>query len=106
MPSEWDLIEKAKAGDRDALGEIVANCWQPLYRLISCKIGNPEEAQDIVQETFYRAFRSLSAYQKSDAHFSTWLGRIALNLITDMWRKKGRSPIINDISEHYHDLTG
>ena len=106
MPAEWELIEKAKTGDRNALNEIVAECWQPLYRFISFKTGNPEEAQDIAQETFYRAFRTLNAYQKTDALFSTWIGRIATNLITDLWRKKGRSPIMNDISEHLHELPG
>lgn len=106
MPVEWELIEKAKTGDRTALNEIVAECWQPLFRFISYKIGSPEEAQDIAQETFYRAFRTLGAYQKTDALFSTWIGRIATNLITDIWRKKGRSPITNDISDHLNDLPG
>ena len=106
MPAEWELIEKAKTGDRNALNEIVAECWQPLYRFISYKIGSSEEAQDIAQETFYRAFRTLGAYQKTDALFSTWIGRIATNLITDIWRKKGRSPITNDISDHLNDLPG
>lgn len=105
MPSEWELIEKAKAGDRDALGEIVADCWQPLYRFISYKTGNADEAQDIVQETFFRAFRSLGSYQKSETRFLTWLGRIATNLITDEWRKKDRTPIMNDISMQQNILT-
>ncbi len=106
MSAEWELIEKAKTGDKNALNEIVAECWQPLYRFISFKTGNPEEAQDIAQETFYRAFRTLGTYQKTDALFSTWIGRIATNLITDLWRKKGRSPIMNDISDHLNDFTG
>ena len=106
MPAEWELIEKAKTGDKNALNEIVAECWQPLYRFISFKTGNPEEAQDIAQETFYRAFRTLGAYQKTETLFSTWIGRIATNLITDLWRKKGRSPIMNDISDHLHELPG
>ena len=106
MPSEWELLEKAKAGDRDALGEIVAECWQPLYRFISYKTGNLEEAQDLVQETFFRAFRSLASYQKTDARFSTWLGRIATNLITDEWRKKGRTPLNSELGERQNELTG
>ena len=104
MPSEWELIEKAKTGDQDALSEIVADCWQPLYRFISYKTGSSDEAQDITQETFYRAFRSLASYQKTETRFSTWLGRIAMNLITDIWRKNGRSPNMNDKSEHGNDL--
>lgn len=106
MPSESELIERAKTGDRNAMDEIVADCWQPLYRFISYKTGRPDEAQDIVQETFYRAFRSLSSYQKTEARFSTWLGRIAANLITDSWRKNGRSPVMNDIGGFSNQLMG
>ena len=86
MPSEWDLIEKAKNGDKAALTELVSNCWQPLHRFIAHKMGSADEAQDVTQETFYRAFRSLSNYKKTDSRFTTYLGRIATNLITDMWR--------------------
>ena len=99
MPSEWELIEKAKAGDKTALGDLVSDCWQPLYRFVSYKLGSADEAQDITQETFFRAFRSLSSYQKTDSRFGTYLGRIASNLITDLWRKKSRTPIFQEISE-------
>ena len=106
MPSEWELIEKAKAGDKTALGDLVSDCWQPLYRFVSYKLGSTDEAQDITQETFFRAFRSLSSYQKTDSRFGTYLGRIANNLITDLWRKKGRTPVIQDISNQQELLSG
>mgnify|MGYP003588242719 CR=1 FL=1 len=99
MPSEQELIVKAKNGDRDALTQIVSDCWHPLYRFISYKTGKPEEAQDIVQETFFRAFRSLSSYQATETKFSTWLGRIAANLITDAWRRQGRTPVLQNLDE-------
>ena len=92
MPSEWELIEKAKTGDREALSELVANCWQPLYRFVCYKTGSMNEAGDITQETFYRAFRSLGNYRRTEARFSTWLSRIAQNLILDLWRKNKRTP--------------
>ncbi len=106
MPSEWELIEKAKAGDKTALGELVGDCWQPLYRFVSYKLGSADEAQDITQETFFRAFRSLASYQKTDSQFTTYLGRIASNLITDLWRKKARTPVIHDISDQQELLSG
>lgn len=105
MPSEWDLIEKAKNGDKAALTELVSNCWQPLHRFIVHKMGSADEAQDVVQETFYRAFRSLSNYKKTDSRFTTYLGRIATNLITDMWRKKGRSPVNSDFVDSQGQLS-
>ena len=106
MPSERDLIIKAKNGDRAALTQIVSDCWHPLHRFISYKTGNPEEAQDIVQETFFRAFRSLASYQVTETKFSTWLGRIAANLITDSWRKQGRTPVLQNLDETQNKYVG
>ena len=98
MPAESELIDRAKAGDRDALNELVSSCWTPIYRFVSLKTGNPEDAQEITQDTFFRAFRALATFQKTEAHFTTFLGRIALNLITDFWRKKGRSPLTTELT--------
>ena len=106
MPTESELIAKAKTGDREALAEIVATCWHPVYRLISYKTGCPDEAQELTQETFFRAFRSFSDYHQAETRFTTYLGRIALNLITDFWRKRGRSPAFTDITEHQHLADG
>ena len=105
MPNESELIAKAQNGNRAALDELVAACWQPVYRLISQRTGNPEDAQEMTQETFFRAFRSLSGYHPTEAKFSTFLGRIALNLVTDFWRRKGRSPAVADIADHQHHLS-
>lgn len=92
------LIGKAQAGDRDALNELVSVYWHSLYRFVSYKTGSPEDAQDLTQETFFRAFRSLPSFRKTDATFKTYLSHIALNLIKDFWRKQGRSPSLVDIT--------
>ena len=105
MPTEAELIAKAKTGDREALGELVTACWHPVYRLISYKTHSPEDAQEITQETFFRAFRSISSYRQTETRFTTYLSRIALNLVTDFWRKKGRSPAVTDIIEHQNHLS-
>jgi RNA polymerase sigma-70 factor (ECF subfamily) len=55
-------------------------------------IGREEDARDVTQETFLRAFRGLSAF-KGQAKFSSWLYRIALNLCRDWIRRKKRSPM-------------
>ena len=99
------MIAKARAGDREALGELVAVCWHPVYRLICHKTGSAEDAQEITQETFFRAFRSLSGYRQTETKFTTYLGRIALNLVTDFWRKKGRTPIVTDLTEQQQLLS-
>lgn len=92
------LLDRAQAGDREALNELVSIYWHPVYRFVSYKTGNPEDAQELTQETFFRAFRALPTFQKTDATFKTYLNHIAFNLVRDFWRKKGRSPQIVDIT--------
>jgi len=105
MQDEDMLISKAQAGNRDALNELVSAYWHPIYRLVSYKISSLEDAQELTQETFFRACRSLPNYQKTNATFKTYLGHIALNLIRDFWRKKGRSPTLVDLSEYQEPMT-
>ncbi len=100
MLDEDLLIDKAKSGDRNALNDLIAAYWQPVYRFVSYKTGNPEDAQEITQETFVRTFRALPNYQKTGTSFKTYLDRIALNLVIDFWRKKGRCPAVVDLAEY------
>lgn len=100
MLQEDILIGRAQTGDRDALNELVSFYWHPVFRFVSYKTGSPEDAQELTQETFFRAFRSLATFRKTDATFKTYLNHIALNLIRDFWRKKGRSPTLVDIADY------
>lgn len=104
MINEQQVITKAQSGDRDSLNALVSCYWQPIYRLVLYKMGNPEDAQELTQETFLKAFRSLSRYEFKEVPFKTYLGRIALNLVTDYWRKKGRTPPVIDIAEYQMPL--
>lgn len=92
------LLGRAQAGDREALNELVSIYWHPVYRFVSYKTGNPEDAQELTQETFYRAFRALPTFRQTGATFKTYLNHIALNLVRDFWRKKGRGPQVVDIA--------
>lgn len=104
MKDEQSLIKNAQNGDREALNILIGNYWQSVYRLVCYKVGNSDDAQELTQETFLRAFRSLERYKDTGAAFKTYLGRIALNLVTDFWRKKGRAPQIVDIAEYQEPL--
>jgi RNA polymerase sigma factor (sigma-70 family) len=92
MTDENILITKAKDGDREALNILVSRYWQPIYRLIYSKLGNEDDAKEVTQDTFMNAFRSLPRYKILDVSFKSYLGRIAMNLVIDFWRKKGRTP--------------
>lgn len=100
--AENQIIAKAQDGDRAALNELVSIYWPLIYRLALAKTGNREDAQEIAQETFVRALAALPRYKETGATFKTYLSRIALNLITDYYRKRGRSPQVFDI-EQYND---
>jgi RNA polymerase sigma-70 factor (ECF subfamily) len=104
MDNEQQLIAQARQGDREALNALVTRNWPAVYRLVLARIGSGEDAQEITQETFIKAFRALPGYRETGAAFSTYLGRIALNLVNDFWRKKGRSPQVYDIAEYQEPL--
>jgi len=67
--------------------------WErPIYALAYRVIGREEDARDVAQETFLRAFRALSGF-KGQAKFSSWLYRITLNLCRDWIRRERRAPV-------------
>lgn len=104
MVNEQQMVAKAQLGDRESLNTLVSYYWQPIYRLVLYKVGNAHDSQELTQETFLKAFRSLERYEIRETPFKTYLGRIALNLITDYWRKKGRTPLVVDIAEYQQPL--
>lgn len=82
------LLERAQCGDRDALNELCRREWRPIYALAYSALGNAAEAQDLTQEAFLRALRSLPSYRITGAPFHAYLKTVALNLIRDGWRKR------------------
>jgi RNA polymerase sigma-70 factor (ECF subfamily) len=68
--------------------------WErPIYALAYRTIGREEDARDVCQETFLRAFRALPGF-RGQAKFSSWLYRIALNLCRDWVRRERRTPVV------------
>lgn len=104
MTDENRLIIKAKDGDREALNILISCYWQPIYRLIYSKLGNEDDAKELTQDTFMKAFRSLPRYKIMDVPFKSYLGRIAINLVTDFWRKKGRTPQTANLAEYQETI--
>jgi len=104
MEHEHTLIDQALEGNRSALNELISISWNPLYRFISYKIKSQEDAKELTQETFLKAFSALSTYKKTGVPFSAYLTRIAHNLVIDFWRKKGRSPLMVDLTNDHHPM--
>ena len=86
-------IAKAKAGDSDGFKSLVERHSRSVFRLAYRMTGNESDAEDIVQETFMRAYKQLNRYE-SRSSFSTWLYRIAANCSVDLIRaRKVRQPV-------------
>ncbi|HUU45869.1 MAG TPA: sigma-70 family RNA polymerase sigma factor [Acidobacteriota bacterium] len=85
--SDERLIRDALAGDQQAYKELLGRHRQSIYHVIFKIVRNAEEAADLVQETFMKAFGSLASY-RFEYRFSTWLYKIAANNAIDHLRKK------------------
>lgn len=72
------LVDRARSGDRAAFDELVRATYTDTYTLAYRLTGDEEDARDVVQETYLRAYRGLSRF-RGDAQFSTWLYRITAN---------------------------
>ena len=81
------VIAKALKGDEDAYAKLLHRYKNGIFKMIYQIIKNKEETEDIVQETFIKAFKSLHSYSDKFA-FSTWLYKIAYNHCIDTLRKK------------------
>lgn len=82
-------IERAKAGDGDAFRLLVERHSRSVFRLAYRMTGNEFDAEEVVQETFLRAYKQLGHYE-SRASFATWIYRIATNYALDLIRSRKR----------------
>src|SRR5687768_11445501 len=93
MPSsDEELVALSQGGDLDSFNQLVLRWERPIYALAYRVIGREEDARDVAQETFLRAFRALKGF-KGQAKFSSWLYRITLNLCRDWMRRERRTPV-------------
>ena len=83
------LIELAKEGDRFAFDEIVRRTYRDVFSLAVRLTGNEDDASDVVQEVYVRAFKSIRRFRE-DAAISTWLYRICANCSSTYLRKRSR----------------
>jgi RNA polymerase sigma factor (sigma-70 family) len=89
---ELDLVRRAKRGDREAFGALVGRYQQRVVGVTRALVHNPDDAVELGQETFIRAFQNLPNFEGRSS-FSTWLYRIASNLAIDWRRREMRYPV-------------
>ena len=93
MQTDEELVTLSMGGDSESFNQLVLRWERPIYALAYRTLGREDEARDVCQETFLRAYRALPGF-KGEAKFSSWLYRIALNLCRDWIRKKRRTPVM------------
>ncbi len=88
MQNEEGLVRRAQQHDQQALTQLYEENFDRIYRYVVLKIGDRTEAEDITQQVFLKAIKSISSFRWRGTSFSAWLYRIAHNQIVDYYRKK------------------
>lgn len=91
--TDEELVAHSIGGDAESFNQLIVRWERPIYALAYRVIGREEDARDVCQETFLRAFRALSGF-RGQSKFSSWLYRIALNLCRDWIRRERRTPVV------------
>ena len=111
-PEDMELVLKAQRGDVPAFEELVERYHGKIYGLTYNMTSNREDAEDLTQEVFVKAFEALPRFKRKSS-FYTWLYRIAVNKTINYRKKRNRKRTLSldqfdqDIKtdETYHDLT-
>jgi RNA polymerase sigma-70 factor, ECF subfamily len=91
-PSDWELVQQCQTGEMGAFQELVSRYHQKIYVVILGLVRNREDALEVAQETFFRAYRKIKGFQGGSS-FYTWLYRIAVNIAIDSQRRQKRNPL-------------
>jgi RNA polymerase sigma-70 factor (ECF subfamily) len=100
-PTDAAAVALARDGDSDAFRTLVDRHSRAVYRLALRMTGSPSDAEDVVQDTFLKAYRQLSRFE-SRANFGTWVHRIAVNCSIDLIRSRPRREAAHDASDLEH----
>ncbi|NEP84328.1 MAG: sigma-70 family RNA polymerase sigma factor, partial [Okeania sp. SIO3B3] len=105
--TDTDLIGLAQRGNMDAFGELYQRHMDAIFKYVSRRVSETNEAEDVTQTVFMKAWQALARYQPSKAPFRAWLYTIAQNTIIDHYRAKKPTLPIGDHQDalfSHHDL--
>jgi RNA polymerase sigma-70 factor (ECF subfamily) len=91
--SETEMVQIAAEGNAEAFGHLYVKFLDPIYRYIFFRVSDPQEAEDLTGIVFLKAWEALPRYKHNGIPFSSWLYRIAHNVVVDYHRKKKFLPI-------------
>lgn len=92
--TDAELVELAKAGNKDAFGELYERYVEKIYNYIYYRTGNHHDAEDLTARVFFRAMGHVENYTERGVPFQAWLYRIAHNLVANWHRDRGRRKVI------------
>ena len=95
-----DLVGRARRGDREAFTQLIMQYQVPLYNMALRMVGRPDDAADIAQEAFLRAWEKIRTLR--DAPFKSWLFQIGANLCYDHFRRGKRYGVMPDEDQTSH----
>jgi RNA polymerase sigma-70 factor, ECF subfamily len=90
MDDDLALLDRCVAGDRDAFDELVLKHQKPLYSMLYRMVSDADDAADILQKTFVKAFIGITGFERRSS-FRTWLYQIAINLAKNLYRDRSRA---------------
>ncbi|MCL5411331.1 MAG: sigma-70 family RNA polymerase sigma factor [Patescibacteria group bacterium] len=91
------LIQKARAGDREAFGYLYQRYYAPVFRYVYFRIRRKEDAEDLTETVFLRTYQSIEKFNYIGQEFLAYLFIVARNLVIDFWRRKKELPLDDQI---------
>lgn len=95
------LIHNAALGDEEAFGRVYDAFADPIYRFIKFKVTEPEQAEDLLQDVFVKAWQGIPKLSLTDLNFSAWLYTVAGNTVNDYFRRMYRRPQTVSLSQDF-----
>lgn len=94
VQDEESLVHRAKKGEEQAFARLYEAHFDRIYRYVALKIGDRIEAEDMAQQVFVNAYKSLPNFRWQKTPVSAWFFRIAHNLVVDYLRRKTKQPSV------------
>ena len=88
------LVDGAQKGDQASFAALYEHFFDRIYRYVSFKLRDPIEAEDVTGEVFVKMLESIQSFKWQGFPFSSWLFRIAHNLVVDHFRRKNKRPTV------------
>lgn len=93
--SEEKIVERAQSGDQEAFGQLYQHYYQPIYRYVFYRVNHQQDAEDLTEKIFLKAWEQLP-YYRGDASFKSWVYRIAHTIVIDHYRTCKRPLPLNE----------